>query len=184
MSGTFFWSDTHFNHANIIELSGRPQMSVEEMNEWLIRMWNERVGEKDDIYLLGDFGFSHSKLPSVAEIFARLNGRKHLVYGNHDEHNPKVMKLPWVTVRGIGTVRLNGMRAEVCHYPLETWKGAHHGAIMLHGHSHGSLKRKLAHRFDVGVDSVVGASGPVKFEALVEMAIKEVFHATDHHGDL
>lgn len=40
----FVTSDTHFNHARIIELAGRPFSTVEEMDAELIRRWNETVG--------------------------------------------------------------------------------------------------------------------------------------------
>ena len=40
---TFFTSDTHFGHANIIRLCNRPFQNVEEMNEVLIENWNKVV---------------------------------------------------------------------------------------------------------------------------------------------
>ena len=46
----FITSDTHFSHARIIELAGRPFTSVEEMDDELIRRWNETVAP-DDIVL-------------------------------------------------------------------------------------------------------------------------------------
>mgnify|MGYP000882271827 CR=1 FL=1 len=107
---------------------------------------------------------------------------KHLIAGNHDHQNAKVLRLSWESVKDLATVRENGMVAVVCHYPLETWNRAHSGALMLHGHSHGSLKRIAPHRFDVGVDAL-GASGPIKFEDLYEAASRQKFAPADHHGD-
>lgn len=39
----FFTSDHHFSHANIIRYCNRPFASAEEMNQELIRRWNQTV---------------------------------------------------------------------------------------------------------------------------------------------
>lgn len=51
----WFTSDTHFDHANVIEYCKRPFSNVEEMNEAMIRNWNKRVMPEDTIFHLGDF---------------------------------------------------------------------------------------------------------------------------------
>ena len=80
---TFFTSDTHFNHANVIQYCGRPFASVDEMNREMIARWNSTVGPDDTVYHLGDFALG--KFAKAAPILHRLNGaRKILVLGNHD----------------------------------------------------------------------------------------------------
>lgn len=76
----FVVSDTHFNHKNIIRYSDRPFDSVEEMNEALVDNWNSVVTPQDKAYHLGDviFGKDYS-------ILKRLNGKKRLIVGNHDD---------------------------------------------------------------------------------------------------
>lgn len=37
---TFFTSDTHFGHANIINLCKRPFRDVNHMNDMLVENWN------------------------------------------------------------------------------------------------------------------------------------------------
>ena len=78
----WFTSDTHFGHKNIIKFSERPFSDVEEMDEVMIRRWNEVVGKDDTVYHLGDFAFlSTGKL---RQLISRLNGKICLVNGNHD----------------------------------------------------------------------------------------------------
>lgn len=178
----YFWSDTHFYHEGIIRHCNRPFSSVEEMNESMIERWNAVVKERDTIYHLGDFGFRGGLDGKGLEIiFGRLNGNKHLVIGNHDEQNPQVLKLKWGSVSLLKKVKDSGMRAVACHYPFETWAGVLRGYFHVHGHSHGTLKRKLPRRFDVGVDVY---PEPVSFDFLNDLANTEQFLATDHHGDI
>lgn len=78
----FVTSDTHFNHENIIKYCNRPFKDSKEMNEIIIKNWNEVVSNNDIVYHLGDFGFG--TFSELQDIFNRLNGIKYLVMGNHD----------------------------------------------------------------------------------------------------
>lgn len=80
----YFISDTHFFHQNIIKYCDRPFPSVEEMNEQLIKNWNQVVTEEDEVYFLGDFAMRGSTI-EVKKILQQLKGRKYLIRGNHDK---------------------------------------------------------------------------------------------------
>lgn len=149
----FLWSDTHFGHDAIRVYCARPDADVLAMNERLIAAWNSVVRPQDTIYHLGDFGFRRADgaQGDLAAIFARLRGHKHLVTGNHDTRNPKVLRLPWESISTLRTLREEGARAIVCHYPLASWEGAARHYLMLHGHSHGKLGG-VPGRYDVGCD--------------------------------
>jgi calcineurin-like phosphoesterase family protein len=82
MSRTFFSSDPHYDHRNIIEYCGRPFNDVDHMNETMIERWNEVVGDDDLVYLLGDFTLGAPE--TWAKFAHRLRGRNLLVPGNHD----------------------------------------------------------------------------------------------------
>lgn len=82
---TFFTSDTHFGHANIIRFCKRPFENVEEMNEVLIENWNKVVSDDDTVFHLGDFAFGGSNV--WKEIIPRLKGHINLIIGNHDRKN-------------------------------------------------------------------------------------------------
>src|SRR5690348_12522526 len=87
----YFSSDFHFFHSKIREyMPKRPGNTVEEMNEILIKNWNETVTKNDTVYILGDFSFG--KPEPTYNIIRRLNGgTKILILGNHDRitYGPK-----------------------------------------------------------------------------------------------
>ena len=93
---TWFTSDTHFYHRNIIKYCKRPyttdeelatgvisNRSVERMNADLILRWNDRVAPDDTVYHLGDFAFG--KPEQWQEVLTQLRGHKILIIGNHDD---------------------------------------------------------------------------------------------------
>ncbi len=84
MPTTWFTSDYHLGHRNIIRLCNRPFANVEEMDQAIIERHNACVGQADTVYDLGDFAFRCSAEYAVACLH-RLNGRRHLVLGNHDK---------------------------------------------------------------------------------------------------
>ena len=78
----WFSSDTHYNHAKIIEYCERPYADVDAMNDDLIQRWNARVAPEDTVYFIGDFAMG---LPDHWSTFSRrLAGTKILIKGNHD----------------------------------------------------------------------------------------------------
>ena len=82
----FFTSDTHFGHKNIIKFCPWSRgflSSVDEMNERLIKDWNDAVSPNDDVYHLGDFAFMGRS--ATKEMASALNGNIHFIIGNHDK---------------------------------------------------------------------------------------------------
>jgi calcineurin-like phosphoesterase family protein len=82
----FMIGDLHFGHKNIItfEPEARPFETIEEHDEELVRRWNSVVDQSDTVWVLGDFCFG----ADTVVIAGRLNGKKHLVLGNHDTRRP------------------------------------------------------------------------------------------------
>ena len=93
----------------------------------------------------------------TAEIFYALNGRKHLVIGNHDldRHGRLVQaiaRLPWASApTHYAEIKHEGKRIVLSHYAALTWNGSHRGSYLAFGHSHGALPA-LPRSLDVGVD--------------------------------
>ena len=79
---TWFTSDTHFGHANIIRYCDRPFADVEEMREALTDRWNSVVAPGDRVFVLGDFALG--RIAETLTVLDDLHGAKHLLVGNHD----------------------------------------------------------------------------------------------------
>lgn len=152
---TFFTSDLHFGHANIIKYCNRPWESVEGMDVSLIANWNSVVGQEDKVWILGDVFFCNEQ--RAKEILYHLNGEKHLVLGNHD----KMIRKSQAFQRNFTAIypdlhetTIDGIHVVMCHYPMLTWNRAHRGAFMLHGHCHNTIAfDPKFRRMDVGVDA-------------------------------
>ena len=78
----FFISDTHFFHKNIIEYSNRPFVSITEMNQEMIEMWNAVVGHDDIVIHGGDLAFGG--YDGFSKALDALNGTIILLRGNHE----------------------------------------------------------------------------------------------------
>ncbi len=156
----WFVSDNHFGHKNIIKYSNRPYSSVEEMDEQMIQAHNAVVRDKDVVWFLGDFAFA--RWERIAAIGERLNGEKHLVYGNHDDEIKKALGLvfppddyptsPWKSHQDYKEIKWNGQKIVLFHFGQRVWNKSHHGSWHLYGHSHGDLP-PLGKSVDVGVDA-------------------------------
>ena len=69
---TYFTSDQHFAHFNIIRLCQRPFASLEEMDEVMLAKWNAKVKDSDRVFILGDFWLfpviRESRLEPLADV--------------------------------------------------------------------------------------------------------------------
>jgi calcineurin-like phosphoesterase family protein len=150
----FFTSDTHFGHANIIHYCNRPFDNADEMNEAMIKVWNETVSPNDEVFHLGDVAFM--PFGKLNQLLRRLNGSIHLCLGNHDgmvERNAQAL-LNDGKIRSIQNYRELRIESELFvlfHYGQRVWNGSHKGSVHLYGHSHGILP-PFGKSVDVGVD--------------------------------
>lgn len=81
----FVCSDWHFMHQKSFLYEPRGFKTVEEMNEAIIQRHNEVVGPEDEVYSLGDEIMSD--IDAGVKCLKRLNGRIHLIRGNHSTDN-------------------------------------------------------------------------------------------------
>jgi calcineurin-like phosphoesterase family protein len=195
----YFTSDLHFFHNAQVQRRGFA--SVAAMHYALIDEWNKVVTPKDTVYLLGDLSFG--KFEETLQIIQHLHGSTiWVVPGNHD--NAKLLAklaaalpdkfkiLPPLYELKANINRPDGgndvHRFTLCHFPLLVWNRAHHGAMHLHGHSHGNLQYpgslQYAQIMDVGVDAThrwTGHWGPIRLETVLECMTGRYYTPLDHH---
>ena len=140
MPSVFLVSDTHFGHTGICKFTRtdgvtklRPWDNADEMDEFMVKSWNERVKPNDKVYHLGDVVINRKSLG----IMRRLNGDKVLIRGNHD-----IFKLADYTehfrdIRGYHV--MNGMI--LSHIPLHEESLGRFG-VNIHGHLHANRVMK------------------------------------------
>lgn len=139
MSGKiFFTSDMHFGHKNVIEYDDRPFSTVEEMDETIIKNWNRKVGSEDDVYIIGDVALCGRTAANAC--LSRLNGKLHLILGNHDY----LMKKPeskgrFVEITDEKIILLDGKRLLLRHIPRDYWKDMTDIDYFIYGHIHNNL---------------------------------------------
>lgn len=177
---TFFTSDTHFFHKNILKYNPktRPWANVEEMNEALVEAWNSTVSKGDVVYHLGDFSFGRPE--ETEKILERLNGTIRLVRGNHDPmhgHGYTALRKRCEWIRDYYEMRHGDARLVLMHFPLAVWNRNHHGAIMLHGHSHGSYQGQ-GRIADIGWDAEFKI---VHIDDIVQRMLAKPIVVLDHH---
>lgn len=160
-------ADTHFSHANIIKYTKRPYQTVLEMNDALIKNWNDIVDDNSIIIHIGDVTLESN----ASKYFDQLRGKLiYVVPGGHDhrwlkgwQDSQRVKVLPPLVTFEID---MNIGYPEVfvaCHYSPRVWDRSHHGSYCFYGHSHGNLAG-LGRSIDVGVDNF--GYSPVSYKTL------------------
>jgi len=172
---TFLIADTHFGHKRILEFSkntnARHFRSIEEMDKALIKNWNSVVSKHDTVFHLGDFSFCD--FGKTQALFNGLNGRIHLVMGNHCKHR----SVNWV--KNVGFYQV--YEYPICyknmfwlsHEPMALGKKSNYVNIHGHVHSPGRMKQyesvlSNSHHLNVCVEQINYT--PILLEDLIKNA--------------
>ena len=140
MPAVFLVSDTHFGHAGVCRFTHpetgeklRPWTDPAEMDEDMIRAWNDRVRPNDKVYHLGDVVINRRAMRTLT----RLNGDKVLIRGNHDIFPDDEYRQHFRELRAYHV--MNGMI--LSHIPIHADSLGRFG-VNIHGHLHGSRVKK------------------------------------------
>ena len=177
---TYFTSDLHFGHSNIIKLCNRPFEDIDSMDAALIENWNKKVKKNDTVYVIGDIVWDKNK---VAYYMEQLSGKKILIAGNHDSTWVKREECikHFEAVFPYLEAHLNGHPITMCHYPMVEWKSSREESrrkigYHIHGHIHNRIADEYRQLFlsfnalNAGAD--INEFAPVTFEELVANNLK------------
>jgi calcineurin-like phosphoesterase family protein len=141
MPAVFLVSDTHFGHAGVCRFTRndgvtklRPWDDADEMDEFMVKAWNERVRPNDKVYHLGDVVINRKSLA----IMHRLNGDKVLIRGNHDIFKDTDYREHFRELRAYHV--MNGMI--LSHIPVHVESLGRFG-VNIHGHLHANRVKKI-----------------------------------------
>jgi len=173
MIDTWFTSDTHFGHKNILQFepAARPFATVEDMNEQLITNWNSRVKPNDVIYHLGDLAFGKHNIL----LAQRLNGRKRLVLGNHDSYPSNSYLQYFEKLYGV----VHWERCILSHMPVHCNQLGARWLLNVHGHLHSRnvMSNELLETYDADSKfKLKMAADPNYFNVSVEQNNLYPFH--------
>ncbi len=164
-----FSSDLHIGHANIIRYCSRPFKDVDEMTEVLVANHNALVGAEDLVIDVGDFSMQPRH---VQPTLLRMNGKRILVSGNHDQCHPvnkgweksREKYLSWGFSEVVVSMNMEiaGEDVIITHMPYEPdprhpgkyakFCPEDKGGWLIHGQEPGKWKEK-GKMIDVGVDA-------------------------------
>ena len=140
----FYIADCHFFHGALNnKMDKRGFADIEEMNEYMIDKWNNKVTNADTVVILGDL--SLGKVEETNELIHRLKGKLCLITGNHDKYatSPDFDSGRFEWIDNYREVTDSQKKVICCHYPIPFYDGQYrkrHNAdpktYMLYGHVH------------------------------------------------
>lgn len=146
MPSVFLVSDTHFGHAGVCRFLRedgtklRPWDNPEDMDEFMVEAWNQRVRPNDKVYHLGDVVINRRALKTLG----RLNGDKVLIRGNHDIFRDTDYREYFRELRAYHV--MNG--CILSHIPVHEASLGRFG-VNIHGHLHANRVKRV-----IGIDTL------------------------------
>lgn len=141
MNKTYFTSDLHFGHSKEFLWYPRGFGDSKENDETIIRNFNSIIDNEDDVYVLGDLMLEDND--TGIEKIKQLNGRLHIIIGNHDSFTrielykqlSNVIEVEYAKV-----IKIGKQHYYLSHYPTICSnyddKPYHNHMINLYGHTH------------------------------------------------
>lgn len=177
----YFSSDWHLGHRGIIEMTGRPFSSIEEMRETILDNSIRKMKKGDNLFFLGDFSFDQKETELALEEINRRKINFFWVKGNHDiKRIKKEYETRYVRLHDTLIIKRNKKTIHMNHFPLIAWEKSFYNGFHLYGHVHNfSLEREELEKRMVGKNHNVN----VEFNDYKPYSLDEIFSIMDTKGD-
>jgi calcineurin-like phosphoesterase family protein len=193
---TYFSSDWHLGHGNIIKYDNRPFKNTDEMDHVILGNVTAQLEKGDNLYYLGDFAFTRSQntMEGYMKALAYTQANLFFIKGNHDKRDTvklyerygtylgeqKKIKIPDIDgLEGIQEIVIN-------HYAMRVWDKSHHGVWHLYGHSHDGLEGEAwGKSMDAGIVTAARIKGSYElfsYHDIKAIMAKRSLKIIDHHG--
>lgn len=154
----YFTSDLHFSHDREFIWGPRGFKSSWDHDETIIKNWNNLITEEDDVYILGDLMLGDNA--AGIKKLARLRGKLHIIWGNHDtEPRKQLYETLHNVVEVLGyaaMIKYNGYTFYLSHFPTMVGNFDNKKKFFcLHGHTHDldALKMVSDSCFNINLDA-------------------------------
>lgn len=157
-------SDLHLLHNRPFIYEARGFMNIEDMDNEIIKNFNEVIKPDDELYLLGDiFLGGPDSIEQGIELFNQIPGKIHLIWGNHDTDRRKEALTNCrnvVEICGYATIlKYHKWHFYLSHFPTLTTniddykKSPKERILNISGHTHSQLKFEPFGSYNVAVDA-------------------------------
>lgn len=151
----YYIADLHFFHENLnTKMDKRGFANVNAMNDYMLKQWNSKVRNRDEVVILGDLSWGKSE--ETNQLLQKLNGRLYLIQGNHDYYvkDPNFDSSRFEWIKMYEELSDNKRKVILCHYPIMCYNGQYKlnaegnpKTYMLYGHVHDTQDQRLLERF-------------------------------------
>lgn len=177
-------ADTHFRSFHMLryyEETYGQKISIEKYDAFMVKRWNERIHDDDQVYVLGDFSDNPHSLNQDKSLISKLNGHKTFVIGTHDKSfrtsgywykgqiDAVLMRKYWLEA-GFDRVEEEkleltylGVKVLMTHERTRTPDGS--GIVNVYGHNH-DFKSKQ--KYYINVSMPVTGFEPTNLETAIQ----------------
>lgn len=185
----YFTGDWHLGHANILKFDKRDFKTIDEHDDFMIKMSMKILKPGDNLYYVGDFSLtSPHKTEGYLSTLKSSGANLFFIKGNHDKKdNINLFKKYGIFFGEKKTIKINNTVVVLDHFANRVWDRSHHGSYHLYGHSHDSLDKhgeEWGKSMDCGIMSALrikGAYTLFTFEDIDTILSKRQIKVIDHH---